>query len=192
MSGKARLIQVTWLNKNLLALTGGDLTIRLWNCQSNDTFLLPLPDLAELTLHAGAEHFTTLAYLNNSKSSSPSFLAATTNLGGIVFWRSNNCVKTNNPEDDWHFIGLVGLPGGAIEHSVWGSRFLFVHNGSSLYQIVRQQPCVVFRNEVSRAVQLKSSIYQIYFIRLVLYSFPRPSYPSRGITFPSNLNCLSG
>ncbi len=147
VSGKARLIKITWLSKDMIALTGGDLTIRLWNCQSNDTFLLPLPDLAELTLHAGAEHFTTLAYLAN-KSSRP-LLSAATNLGGIVFWRSNDKNNTNNPEDDWHFIGLVGLPGGSIEHSVWGAKFLYVHNGSSLYQIVQQQPCVVFRNEVS-------------------------------------------
>lgn len=147
MSGKARLLRLVWLNKNMLALTGGDLTIRLWNCQSNDTFLLPLPDLAELTLHAGAEHFTTLTYLANK--SSPPLLSAATNLGGIVFWKSNNGLSANSPEEDWHFIGLVGLPGGAIEHSVWGAKYLYVHNGSSLYQIVQQQPCVVFRNEVS-------------------------------------------
>lgn len=147
MSGKARLIQFTWLTRNMLALTGGDLTIRLWNCQSNDTYLMPLPDLAELSLHSGAEHFTTLSYLANRSSS---LLSAATNLGGIVFWRSNNH-ETSNPEDDWHFIGLVGLPGGSIEHSIWGDKFLYVHNGSSLYQIVQQQPCVVFRNEVLNA-----------------------------------------
>lgn len=147
ISGKSRLIQLTWLSKNVLALTGGDLTIRLWNCQSNDTFLLPLPDVAELTLHPGAEHFTTLAYLPNKAA--PSLLSAATNLGGIVFWRDNNSRDNiNSLEDDWHFIGLVGLPGGSIEHSIWGTKFLFVHNGSSLYQIVQQQPSVAFRDEV--------------------------------------------
>ena len=147
ISGKSHLIQLTWLSKNMLALTGGDLTIRLWNCQSNDTFLLPLPDVAELTLHSGAEHFTTLAYLPDKTHS---LLSAATNLGGIVFWRdNNNRSNVHTPEDDWHFIGLVGLPGGSIEHSVWGAKCLFVHNGSSLYQIVQQQPSVAFRNEVS-------------------------------------------
>ncbi|KZS12398.1 Intraflagellar transport protein 140 [Daphnia magna] len=159
ISGKSRLIQLTWLSKNVLALTGGDLTIRLWNCQSNDTFLLPLPDVAELTLHPGAEHFTTLAYLPNKAA--PSLLSAATNLGGIVFWRDNNSRDNiNSLEDDWHFIGLVGLPGGSIEHSIWGTKFLFVHNGSSLYQIVQQQPFVAFRDEVG-LVQLSSSVVAV-------------------------------
>lgn len=139
---------MTWLNRNLLALTGGDLTIRLWDCQSNDTFVLPMPDMAELALHAGAEHFTTLAY----RSTSSPMLAAGTNLGGIAFWRrimaSPNAKENPNPEDEWYFVGLVGLPGGSMEQSAWSSDSFYVHNGSSTYQIVQQKPCVVFKNSV--------------------------------------------
>ena len=149
MSGKANTIRLTWLNKTMLALIGGDLTMRLWNCQSNDTFLLPLPDLAELSLHSGAEHFTALAYSGSvGGSSGGSILSAATNLGGIVFWRWNNSSDASNPEEDWHFIGLVGLPGGSILHSVWAPSYLYLHNGSSLYQIVQQQPCVAFKDDV--------------------------------------------
>lgn len=146
MSGKANTIRLAWLSKTMLALIGGDLTMRLWNCQSNDTFLLPLPDLAELSLHSGAEHFTALAY--SSDQSSGGILSAATNLGGIVFWRRVNSAAASNPEEDWHFIGLVGLPGGSILHAFWSSSYLYLHNGSSLYQIVQQQPCVAFKDDV--------------------------------------------
>ena len=146
MSGKSRSIQLTWLGRNLLALTGGDLTIRLWDCQSNDTYVLPLPDMAEISFHSGAEHFTTLAYQKP-------LLAAATNLGGIAFWRcdgknSGEQQPSSNPEEDWHFIGLVGLSGNSMDHSAWVSGLLYIHTGSTLYQITQQEPFVVFHNEV--------------------------------------------
>lgn len=152
MSGKSRSIHLTWLGKNLLALTGGDLTIRLWDCQSNDTYVLPLPDMAEISFHSGAEHFTTLAYQK-------SFLAAATNLGGIAFWRcggKNSDLASNNPEEDWQFVGLLGLSGNSMDYSAWGSGLLYVHTGSTLYQIVQQQPFVVFKNEVHFIVRISN------------------------------------
>ena len=148
MSGKSRSIQLAWLGKDLLALSGGDLTIRLWNCQSNDTYILPLPDIAE-SFHSGAEHFTTLAYRQP-------LLAAATNLGGIAFWRCSSSAslsKSNsNPEDEWRFIGLVGLPGGSMNYSTWGSnRYLYVHTGNRLYRIVQQEPSISFKNDVNNS-----------------------------------------
>lgn len=143
MSGKSRSIKLVWLDKDLLALTGGDLTVRLWDCQSNDTYVLPLPDIAEIAFHSGAEHFSTLSYHE-------SLLTAATNLGGIAFWRFNRGKKnSSNSEEEWQFVGLVGLPGGSMEHSAWSpGHSLYIHTGSRLYQIVQQQPCFAFKNDV--------------------------------------------
>ena len=156
MSGRSKFIQVVWLNRDLLALTGGDLTIRLWNCTSNDTFVLPMPDsVSDMGFHSGAEHFSTIAYRANS------ILSAATNLGGVAFWRYSPANPNTNLEDDWSFMGLVGLAGGSLVRSAWCSDMLYIHNGSTLYQIVEQHPCVAYENHVG-VVQVSSSVMVIH------------------------------
>ena len=102
MSGKSRSIQLAWLGHRLLAIAGGDLIIRLWNCESNETWILPIPQDA---FHSGAEQFTSLAFRHQ-------LLMAGTNLGNVCFWHQQQQMTVSGPDDDWQFIGLVGLSGG--------------------------------------------------------------------------------
>ena len=143
MSGKSSSVTVIWLDEGLLAICGGDLLIRLWNCESNDTSVLPLPENAEISFHSTAEHFTWLAYHD-------SILAATTNLGGVAFWRRDINTATAE-EDQWQFTGFVNFPGGSVLRSSWGVTSLYVYNNSNLYEIQQQSPCVVFKNQVKTA-----------------------------------------
>ncbi len=154
MSGRSKFIHMVWLTRDLLALTGGDLTVRLWNCTSNDTFVLPMPDSSDTGFHSGAEHFTTIAYRASS------ILSAATNLGGVAFWRYSPKSNTN-PEDDWSFLGLVGLLGGSLVRSAWCSDMLYIHNGSTLYQVVEQHPCVAYEKHVG-VVQVSSSVLVVH------------------------------
>ena len=154
MSGRSKFIQMEWLSRDLLALTGGDLTIRLWNFNSNDTFILPLPDSSDTGFHSGAEYFTTIAYRHSS------ILSAATNLGGIAFWRYHHPAANSNPEDDWSFMGLVSLTGGSLSRSAWCCNMLYIHNGSTLFQVVEQHPCVAYENHIG-VVQVSSSVVSI-------------------------------
>ena len=140
MTGKSSTVTVIWLDEGLLAICGGDLFIRLWNCESNDTLVLPLPENPEISFHSTAEHFTWLAYRD-------SVLAATTNLGGVAFWRRDTNSATTE-EDQWQFAGFVSFPGGSVLRSSWGVASLYIYNSSNLYEIQRQIPCVAFKNQV--------------------------------------------
>lgn len=140
MSGKSSNITVIWLDEGLLAICGSDLLIRLWNCESNDTSVLPLPENSEISFHSTAEHFTWLAFRNN-------ILAATTNLGGVAFWR-RDITTVITEEDQWQFAGFVSFPGGSVLRSSWGVASLYVYNSFNLYEIRRQIPCAAFKNQV--------------------------------------------
>ena len=51
-------------------------------------------------------------------------------------------------DDEWQFIGLIGLSGGPIVQSVFTSQAVCVHNGTAVYLISEQQPRVAYRNQV--------------------------------------------
>jgi hypothetical protein len=147
MSGKSRSIQLAWLGHRLLAIAGGDLIIRLWNCESNETWILPIPQDA---FHSGAEQFTSLAFRHQ-------LLMAGTNLGNVCFWHQQQQMTVSGPDDDWQFIGLVGLSGGPIVQSAWSSTAICVHNGTTIYLIEQQQPCVIYKNQVNLSAYFRSS-----------------------------------
>lgn len=140
MGAKSHSIHLTWLTKAILVIVGGDLTIRLWNCESNDTYILPMP---ENSFHPGAEQFTALSYGRG-------LLTACTNLGSVSFWAHNS--HSSIPDEEWQFAGLVALTGGPVMQSVWSSQLLYVHNGSAIYSIQQQQPYSVYANQVHRLV----------------------------------------
>lgn len=172
MSGKSPTIQLLWVGKDVIAVTGGDLTIRLWDYESNHTFILPLPDIEEISFHSGAEHFSLLAFKD-------SILAAATNLGGIAFWRRDDRPADSEDDDNWHFIGFVGLSGGSILKVSWGFKWLYVHNATSLYQIQQQAPCTAYTNHVRQC-------FVAIFLVLCLYVF------TLGGTCSAVLVCIIG
>ncbi|CAH0563779.1 unnamed protein product [Brassicogethes aeneus] len=110
-----------WTFDSSLAILTGDLTVRIWDIETNDNYVLP----TSLKLYATEEKptlnesFTCIAYCAMNQT-----LCAGTNTGKVYFWtRKIFDVESDSPEDQWELNNVNGISG-TVKQIMWGSMLL--------------------------------------------------------------------
>lgn len=100
----------------------GDFSVRIWDIDTSDNFLLPLTDVSKPQPIAGSgfgttttEVFSCIAYCSDNQT-----LCAGTNQGNIFTWkRTHSFASADEPELAWQ-LNNVSSVRGAIKQCSWG------------------------------------------------------------------------
>ncbi|XP_049817321.1 intraflagellar transport protein 140 homolog isoform X2 [Aethina tumida] len=113
---------LVWISNSALAILTGELTVRVWDIETNDNYVLPTSlklyatDEKTATLH---EIFTCLAYCKMNQT-----LCAGTNTGKVYFWSKRQIVEElENPEELWE-LNNINTISGTVKQIMWGSMLL--------------------------------------------------------------------
>jgi intraflagellar transport protein 140 len=111
---------ISWAG-NSLAIITGDLTVRIWDIDTSDNFLLPTDHAnlknmnLNLSVHpksaSSTETFVCIAYCSENQT-----LCAGTNQGNIYIWKKNNF---KDVENGWQLTNVTVVRG-AIKQCTWG------------------------------------------------------------------------
>lgn len=126
----------------------GDFSVRIWDIDTSDNFLLPINDVAKPSQPTGVgfgptttttEVFTCIAYCSDNQT-----LCAGTNQGNVFTWKkSHSFVPSDEPEKAWQ-LNNVSLVRGAIKQCSWGvcetaSSCILVNCVANVF-ILKEQP----------------------------------------------------
>lgn len=131
--------------------TSGDLTVRIWDIDTNDNYILPITlkqYSSEDRGHQVSEMFTCLAF-----SKAKQTLCAGTNVGRIYFW-SKKQSKSNhdNLEETWD-LNNINSVSGTIKQIIWSSAtlrlpLLSVNCVTKVYIMKEQSLCTCFSEKI--------------------------------------------
>ncbi|CAH2002580.1 unnamed protein product [Acanthoscelides obtectus] len=139
---------IVWAGTNSLAILTGDLTVRIWDIETNDNYVLPTSlkfyDSEYSTVN---EIFTCIAYCKLNQT-----LCAGTNIGRIYFWTKNQALDVENPEDSWE-LDNINTISGTIKQLKWGSLLLrvpllSVNCVTAVYIMKEQNICCDFSEKI--------------------------------------------
>ncbi len=148
LSTRMKENHITWVTAGHLAITSGEMNIRIWNLKNDDNFVLSYDQGSKPT----SEFITCVGY-----SSAKGILSAGTNSGYIVMWQclsaaaaatttvsDPSAVMSNMSEESWKSLPRVHI-GNAIRNMHWGG-------GSSHVLALNTIRQVFFLFEQSRAM----------------------------------------
>ena len=119
MSSRSADCSITWAGRGLLAITTGELAVRLWNLDTGDNFVLT----GNTGTSGHSEFLSSLAYC-----SAKSTLAAGTNLGNILLWRHRDLQPSDGASQEAAWtqepLARVGL---AVKQLCWHAKCLVVN-----------------------------------------------------------------
>ncbi|GAB0089345.1 intraflagellar transport protein 140 homolog [Sergentomyia squamirostris] len=105
---------ISWAG-GALAIITGDLSVRIWDIDTSDNFLLPLESTdTSVQKSSTAEAFTCLAFCMDTQT-----LCAGTNLGNLYNWRKMNYAPDASAENVWQLNNVTTVRG-AIKQCSWG------------------------------------------------------------------------
>ncbi|XP_072382747.1 intraflagellar transport protein 140 homolog isoform X1 [Diabrotica undecimpunctata] len=152
---------ITWAGSSCLAILTGDLTVRVWDIETNDNYVLPtqmkLYDTQD-KYHTVNEIFTCIAYCTLNQT-----LCAGTNIGRVYFWgKKHNFTDLENPEDVWD-LNNVNSISGTIKQVIWGSQMLrlpllSVNCVTSVYIMKEQSICSTFSERIWATQKTSSQV----------------------------------
>ncbi|XP_060521943.1 intraflagellar transport protein 140 homolog [Cylas formicarius] len=135
---------VAWAGNSSLAVLTGDLTVRVWDLDTNDNYVLPTASgSGDDRAVSVSEMFTCIAYCKLSQT-----VCAGTNVGRIYFWTKNRTVECENAEDAWELTNVCSISG-TIKQLTWGSvmarmPLLGVNCVTTVYVVREQNVCSAF------------------------------------------------
>ncbi|KAF5285788.1 hypothetical protein FQA39_LY04249 [Lamprigera yunnana] len=139
---------IVWVANSCLAILAGDLTVRIWDIDTNDNYILPI-------------HLKNFDKDNNKQRSNEMFscisfctinqtLCVGTNIGRIYFWKKKHTKHDNdyNSEMVWELFNLCSVSG-TIKQLAWGSvnfrlPLLSVNCVTKVYIMKEQNLCTCF------------------------------------------------
>ncbi|XP_021936986.1 intraflagellar transport protein 140 homolog isoform X3 [Zootermopsis nevadensis] len=173
LSGRSQDASVVWAGPGLLAVITGDLSVRFWDLDTGESYLLDAepvnPSISDSS--AGASNLPTEVFTSLSFCSQKGILSAGTNVGTIVMWRflvgdtggdvlqegRSGFSTSTDPAQNW----LRELPcnvRGAVKHVTWSQShpLLAVNTITSVFVLREQELCAHYGKLVS-AVQVSPS-----------------------------------
>lgn len=137
---------ISWAG-NSLAIITGDLSVRIWDIDTSDNFLLPTDHTSVKNLHgrhgksSNTEIFASIAYCAQNQT-----LCAGTNQGSIYIWKKTN--YKSEAENGWQLTDVSSVRG-AIKQSIWGivsdtlNPCIVVNCISNVY-VLKEQPLMSY------------------------------------------------
>ncbi|KAK3865459.1 hypothetical protein Pcinc_025661 [Petrolisthes cinctipes] len=146
LSGRTTDIQVTWAGAGLLAVSTGDSSVRLWNLDTGDNYVLGLRGPS----YRDQEYVMCLTYSSNKE-----ILCAGTSLGSVAMWKYEpSPLKEEeyirDPEKDWKLQNPT-IISGAIKQVSWGTtqNLLAVNTVRDVYILNEQHMVASYKDQVS-------------------------------------------
>ena len=161
MSTRSADCSISWAGRGILAITTGELSVRLWNLDSGDNFVLT----GSTSAGGHSEFISSLAWC-----SAKSVLAAGTNLGNIIMWKHSPMADTSSKEigagPDTEESWLQEPPsqvGMAVKQLSWGSNYnLLVVNTVREAFILREHQISAHFNDNVTAIQTSPTKISVY------------------------------
>ncbi|KAB0793767.1 hypothetical protein PPYR_13387 [Photinus pyralis] len=153
---------LVWATNTCLAVLTGDLTVRVWDIESNDNYILPteLRHFEKVDSKPQLnEHFSCISFCKVNQT-----LCAGTNIGRIYFWRKKQArAESVDPNDCvWELHNLCNISG-TIKQLVWGSvnfrlPLLSVNCVTKVYIMKEQNLCTCFSESIWATQRTASQI----------------------------------
>lgn len=147
---------ISWAG-NSLAIITGDLTVRIWDIDTSDNFLLPTDHASVKNIQtknfnktSSSETFSSICYCSQNQT-----LTAGTNQGSIYVWRRSN--YSAEAENGWQLTDIASVRG-AIKQCIWGivqetlNPCIVVNCISNVY-ILKEQPLMSHHTRTIWATQ---------------------------------------
>ncbi|XP_044589157.1 intraflagellar transport protein 140 homolog isoform X2 [Cotesia glomerata] len=150
LSGKSNDFKVKntlcWIGNNTLAILTGELSLRCWNLQNGNTYVLSPTMLTSENVSNFQEVYISFTFCKINQT-----LAAGTNLGTIHFWKRE--FLTCNNEYGWPFTPKSCAVDGTVKQLTWGGAFLrypvFAANCVANVFIFHEQPmCAAYNVDI--------------------------------------------
>lgn len=138
---------ISWAG-NSLAIITGDLSVRIWDIDTSDNFLLPTDHASIKNLHtkhnsktSNTEIFAAIAYCPQNLT-----LCAGTNQGSVYIWKKTNF--KSEAENGWQLTDVSAVRG-AVKQCIWGivsdtlNPCIVVNCISNVY-ILKEQPLMSY------------------------------------------------
>ncbi|KAK4874572.1 hypothetical protein RN001_013932 [Aquatica leii] len=143
---------LVWATNSCLAILTGDLTVRVWDIESNDNYVLP----TQLTNYDRDDNkqqinemFSCVSFCKVNQT-----LCAGTNIGRIYFWKKKQTKQESfdNAESSWELFNLCSISG-TIKQLIWGSvnlrlPLLSVNCVTKVYIMKEQNLCTCFSETI--------------------------------------------
>lgn len=167
MNGLKEDVCIIWTGPSLLACTTNDLSIRFWDIESGNSYIIsaPIPHSSSFPkqtfinisysrekgnyLFHCIENVLIIFYLFTG------LLCAATNLGNIIIWRFDEEI-----EDQWNVQGSCKIQDG-IKHCIWGPLNLAVHATNGIY-ILREHALLASYKEEMAVVQTSANNLNVF------------------------------
>ncbi|XP_046399396.1 intraflagellar transport protein 140 homolog [Ischnura elegans] len=171
INGRSTDASLIWAGEGLLAISAGEPTVRCWDLETGENYLLPMEiqepptsltkSYSSLPSHPN-EFFTSLAYYDKKRS-----MCGSTNFGRVFMWKflsstakASTKIRGSSDKSDgsWVRLGTVSVEGGAIVTVQWGGGrgILAVHTVSGVCLLCEHPVAVCYSNKVA-AVQISPS-----------------------------------
>lgn len=146
---------ISWAG-NSLAIITGDLSVRIWEIDTSDNFLLPTDHASIRNFHtkhsktSNTEIFASIAYCAQNQT-----LCAGTNQGSIYVWKKTN--YKSEAENGWQLTDVTTVRG-AIKQCIWGvvsdtlNPCIVVNCISNVY-VLKEQPLMSYHTRDIWATQ---------------------------------------
>ncbi|XP_066140255.1 intraflagellar transport protein 140 homolog isoform X1 [Euwallacea fornicatus] len=152
---------LTWAGTSSLAILTGDLTVRIWDLETNDNYVLPTTMKMYVNDDKSpsvSETFTCIAHCKLNQT-----LCAGTNIGRIYFWNRAKQPLTENVDDQWE-LNNINTIGGTIKQLKWGSflmrqPLLSVNCVTAIYIMKEQTVCSAFCNKIWATQKTSNQIW---------------------------------
>ncbi|KAF5302514.1 hypothetical protein FQR65_LT00886 [Abscondita terminalis] len=142
---------LVWAANSCLAILTGDLSVRVWDIESNDNYILPTQlknyDKDDNKQQIN-EMFSCVSFCKVNQT-----LCAGTNIGRIYFWKKKPAKEGfDNPEMLWELYNLCSISG-TIKQLIWGSvnlrlPLLSVNCVTKVYIMKEQNLCTCFSETI--------------------------------------------
>ncbi|BES89280.1 Hypothetical protein NTJ_02087 [Nesidiocoris tenuis] len=126
---------VVWAGAGVLACAVGDITVRIWEPGTGDSYSLIFTRSEQQP--SPRESITTLAY-----SKDKALLCGCTNTGTVVIWKVNG-----KGYDAWTQVASTKLKQN-VEVASWGVNHLAINTGGTVYILREQQMSAMFHSKV--------------------------------------------
>ncbi|XP_034933868.1 intraflagellar transport protein 140 homolog [Chelonus insularis] len=107
---------ICWIGINTLAILTGETSIRCWNLQTGDTYVLSIPESQNKNAEFSSEICTSISFCKYSNT-----LAAGTDLGTIYFWKKKSTLDTD--ENGWSLDRKNCVVHGTVRQLTWSGLY---------------------------------------------------------------------
>ncbi|KAF0771516.1 Uncharacterized protein FWK35_00000315 [Aphis craccivora] len=149
LNGLKEDLCIIWAGPSLLACTTNDVSIRFWDIESGNSYVLTAPI-------SYTSSFPKQTFVNISYSVEKGLLCGATNVGNIIIWRFEE-----ETTDQWNIHGSCKISD-TIKYCIWSPLNLAVHAMNGIYILHEHSLLAIYKEDVA-IVQTSANDLNVFF-----------------------------